>query len=1482
MTKISAASCTTNCLAPMAKALNDLAPIWSGIAEIIRVISGVRLNARDEDEALRFIRVYRKEVVRQLARLEREAGKKGGRRVWKERFAPFHMALKRLDKAEEYLLNALDRRIKLLPAKLEAAKRLSERRKLLEERRERQKAREKSLAGVCRPDRVAVTVAHRAATAEKKTEFTVVLASADVKKINAIKVVREFTGLDPKEAKALVDGAPGNVKENVSKADIKMAAKVSFLFDLQLFAEGAEEVHRRHAKVAKKLLENMISRKQTFIPEIRLIDGEEGPSLVGGLLPQGDSVAMRYFMAQAPESVTFLNGESVSKVSNMSLTAPIYTDALISIDLSSLDRGQEARHAAGYMELAATRGFDIQFGSNGKVALYFEDENSAMAIRSGNDGCRLFNLVGENEKEERAALTAWKSHKGTTLVHYYGCWAGPSQQKNKKFYAFRCNDNENPANFESAEEKAAALSRGKERIWGDLNALSGGVLTSVKEQLAIKGEMPYAKLFKLASRVALCLTPATEIFSGHTFAYFNGEFGRDVPADGQGFVSAKKLAEALSTPDLTFEEKDVLGCCYQARIVGGMIGKGMMIALTQDLMMQRIERMGAEAAVRMTNAEFYEASMQGSLASNVVYIVGSGNPELFLDKNSLKVVTRATEKGFSMMVAMEPNGSQASLNKQDVLHMLHIPGAKEYVFKVGKRHVDTRIARALASHEGVVDPSTFTADIIRSVVPEYAAGNRFYVEGTLKNAAKGIIKDISKLNFEVEGAYKRGVQDVIHALYGDVRLLNDGEIFDANKARQGRVRAEITRNPRTYSKEHYSCTAISLHEIEVRLSRLACDGKISTAALEWGKAWFNSLGSGIVVCPADPAFANCTGGSDFDGDGFNVHYDPKYVELLATDAKGMSIIPKAKGDGKTLKAEDFGVEQFMLFSVDGTYGQKTAKGSRSFPDGVGILDNQKTVITGLWFEEDEVLQRIIDELCVPMMSRLGYMQPAEPKPYEVRYFHAPVTQIGNKEVMESAIRFYHSDMTVQSLRGYILDCMAACPSVVGRGIDVNKTAELVFSGLCGFLFNAAPTGEKAWIKGQPNKKVVSLDNRQWSVEVRRAEKTADEESSSALPFVVEAELTESEKDNEIVIEGVTTPIRRELISYAVTALNEAFKTAAELPWTSAEEDNLMARGLGSADEGDTLGAFDADLSFLKSAYGMSSYGESWERKALEPYFANTVRMAFRSGANKPDSVSSYIGCLRASISDDDASAVPTQFRSVLKEEQINALAFIEAKAGHVVNRLVGYKGVGTCQAEDADGEVVTFTNGVGVTSVGKTIVTNRKVNGAWGIHADGGSLVVARDLAEVYPLPALTKDFIIQYSYTNKGTKNDRVLPVSQLGDKVCHTVAELRKNFRATKATWHTDLVYGDEEKERIFCKAPAKRISTSGGDVYITDPSKSRYIGWFFIGRTRKGQDCTVKFAVDHSFFTGDTFAKKNKEGKKVERKVRKYVNIVAVTLA
>jgi len=66
---------------------------------------------------------------------------------------------------------------------------------------------------------VAGPAAAGAEEAEEKTEFDVVLTEVGQEKIKVIKVVRELTGLGLKEAKEVVDKAPGKVKEGVSKED---------------------------------------------------------------------------------------------------------------------------------------------------------------------------------------------------------------------------------------------------------------------------------------------------------------------------------------------------------------------------------------------------------------------------------------------------------------------------------------------------------------------------------------------------------------------------------------------------------------------------------------------------------------------------------------------------------------------------------------------------------------------------------------------------------------------------------------------------------------------------------------------------------------------------------------------------------------------------------------------------------------------------------------------------------------------------------------------------------------------------------------------------------------------------------------------------------------------------------------------------------------------------------------------------------------
>ncbi|SDC52403.1 LSU ribosomal protein L12P [Pelagirhabdus alkalitolerans] len=81
--------------------------------------------------------------------------------------------------------------------------------------------------GVTAAAPVAAAGAAGAEAAEEQTEFDVILEDAGASKIKVVKATREITGLGLKDAKDLVDNAPGAIKEGVEKEEAEeMKAKL--------------------------------------------------------------------------------------------------------------------------------------------------------------------------------------------------------------------------------------------------------------------------------------------------------------------------------------------------------------------------------------------------------------------------------------------------------------------------------------------------------------------------------------------------------------------------------------------------------------------------------------------------------------------------------------------------------------------------------------------------------------------------------------------------------------------------------------------------------------------------------------------------------------------------------------------------------------------------------------------------------------------------------------------------------------------------------------------------------------------------------------------------------------------------------------------------------------------------------------------------------------------------------------------------------
>ena len=85
-----------------------------------------------------------------------------------------------------------------------------------------------------------------AAAVEEKTAFNVVLKSGGASKLNVVKIVKDITGLGLKEAKDMVDGAPKNIKEGVSKAE---AEEIALLFAKARQPRAPAEADARGTKV---------------------------------------------------------------------------------------------------------------------------------------------------------------------------------------------------------------------------------------------------------------------------------------------------------------------------------------------------------------------------------------------------------------------------------------------------------------------------------------------------------------------------------------------------------------------------------------------------------------------------------------------------------------------------------------------------------------------------------------------------------------------------------------------------------------------------------------------------------------------------------------------------------------------------------------------------------------------------------------------------------------------------------------------------------------------------------------------------------------------------------------------------------------------------------------------------------------------------------------------------------------------------------
>lgn len=1010
-----------------------------------------------------------------------------------------------------------------------------------------------------------------------------------------------------------------------------------------------------------------------------------------------------------------------------------FTDKLLELEMREAD----SKLASEFVEAIKSAVLTLQYTMDGKVYAHV-DYNLGNGEHTFNTWC----LVGDDEhfiEENNAVRQIW--NMGGVFKNYGCIYAGPSNQRCVTAILFKMNEDEKEL------PKAERIPAFKARIYKALGNMAGGITKTIEEMVAAKGKMAMEKAFKLNSRLSLAFTPNTKTFSFESFAYYNGALGM---ADGQYLVNADMLAKYFGV-----DVEGVLGLALQGRVLTGMVAKGMGIpTLNKDM-----DIVAAEFAMNGNVAHtdyhtFRKMWIEGVLEANTLYVVGKGDIGGFFDENSLKCIGSETdawklEDGFVYSLLEVRRATEGKLNSQDAACMQHLEGMVDFVRDLGKAHVDAALAEIEAIFSGkvdvdrVVNPDSYYPDLVSKLCPAYAAQDGGLMETILKDKVNSLVTAIDRFSFNLgEGDQYRYLQSDYADMLLGTGVLPNGKVYI--RGMKAGIKVVLTRNPRADIVEFYLAETVSLEYVLERIAELDCTDAMKNVIARM----FKYACTGLVITPADSKLSASLGGSDYDGDGCTVHVNKTFVAIAELQAEGSNDIPKAPKSGKFITK--YGVDEMMNMMVDGIFGQKNEKtGKRITPTPIGILANHAMKLLAMAMLSDEELETIIELIVRPNVKALGFRQ--EAREYE-RMFDTPDVHITNDDVMESTKSYYTSDLSVASTRAYLADCARMGASVEGRGIDVNKTAELVFTGYFGVVSRKDIIGEPIKRKG-----IMSVK----CLDVCRYESffTRNEEGKLEMS----AELQKPQSDSVYLISSALTPVRDELMAYLVGRVNELF--AREIPAAASENILLAARGRSKVDM--------ADLDNLSKIHAMTTGNDqlqSEDKKNFRRAVANTVRCAFDSNA---DVIDMFAAIKRAAFN--EKTGKYSSFEHVLHEEYLQGVLYVAKCESYDVNATVGYPAVCRDSRMVIDGEEVHMYGGE---SLDGNIVADTKINGVWTVAMKNGKVYLTRDAVEHFAIPARTNEIIIRARSFNPDKKVNDFNNAPSICDK--YSFARIKiDNFR-------------------------------------------------------------------------------------------------------
>ena len=1212
------------------------------------------------------------------------------------------------------------------------------------------------------------------------------------KKVNLITATMEelvtLPGIGEKRAQEIIDFRSNHNLRSVEDlkqikgVGDKFIAAIENLVVVEEKSEAARYVrqHQKDLRFGEQIIKNTLDTRQVKYQALTFnqtyVDGEAIMSCSGDIVTFGmNKMTRRYYDEAFGKDVNLVDAGVLRHKKNVfvdqeTVKAP-FTGEMLSLSFFGFNK----KTAAMYAGLVRDNGVRVQYAGEGNVYVWL----TAPVGNNTDKAVNVYHIAGEDDvpgvmigaRSDKRFVELAKRGSMETYSCYY---AGPSNERQVNALVFRVHDGE-------------TLAECKARMTVELDEMSGGVMTTLSEMFKGGKKMAYEKFFKKVSRLSLAFTPMTPSMSAHSFAFYNGKFGDTGLSDGQWIVNGDLIARHYN-----LEGKNVYGMGLQARVIDGIIAKGMAIPMSSKDMSVTLTEYGP--LKNISYADFRQKWMAGTLKKDTMYRVGDFESETayIFDDNTLKMVGTKPDAvtGFQLNILQVRTATAGKLNGQDAACMQHLDGAAEFVEDLGREHINNEIQKVMDIFMGkvserIVDPNAYFPQRVSSICPAYAAHDAELMVDIIKNVAKGLTRAVDKFSFPLNcGDEYRYLQSDYADMFSckGLRVLSNNHVYDAAELVNS-INVNLTRNPKADGKENYAAVTDPIDTVLAGIDTLEC----SDALKDVIKRAYLNASDGLIITPADKRVSASLGGSDFDGDGSTVHKNPRYIAVQAQEPEGSSNIPNPEPSGRT--ADHFDIDVMSSVMIDGTFGQEDENGNRSFPAGVGVLNNHGMKIFALRTADDETLTYLMENVIVPNLEKLGYV--ATDVAYERRYDVADV-EIHNSDVLESTEAFYQSDWSLASLRNYIEDCCRMNSSVLGRGIDVNKTGEHVLTGILGVL-----SGKD--IDGDPIKKGVTtyLED----AVTREAVFQKDEESNTSFMMVI----PEGREPNEkaFAIKSALSDVRFRLMEYAESKMNELLAMTQQYAAPISTEERWVSMGLGSnkVNNGDLKIAAD----IYRGLTGNSAL-QTEEKNYVRGKIARMVRgYMFDADAKASERA---VAMLNASVINGKRSS----FYRVLQEEAIQWVMYVAEQEEFAVNDRIGYKAVVRNARNVVVGEYVNIYNGM---SLDENIVTGKKVNGVFRVEYAKGSYYLVQTVKEAFTVPNVAK-----------GTKADNVVirMKDYMTDKevskynVRPDIAAMKGNFaRISNKDTDSSLVFDANGETRWnICTARYMKMDNNGNRHY------------------------------------------------------------------